>query len=260
MALIVVKDVHFAYDDSKFVLRGVNLEVKLGEVVTLLGPNGSGKTTLLRCIYKVLKPRIGCIYIDGKNILDLTSREIAKVISGVPQEHETTFPYRVIDVVVMGKTPFLDLFSAPSIKDYKVAKNILEKLGKAELAERPYTQISGGERQLVLIARALMQNPRVMLLDEPTKHLDIVNKMKVLSIIKKLAVEKRLAVLMTLHDPNEAIMFSDKIVLVKEGKVICSISSEELTAESLEKVYGMPFRLVKDGNVKTILPVLEYTV
>jgi len=166
-------------------------------------------------------------------------------LSDVPQEHVPTFPYRLIDIVVMGKTPSLDIFSSPSKKDYEDAKRILEDLGIANLAEKPYTQLGDGERQLALIARALMQKPKALLLDEPTKYLDVRNKVKVLTMVRRLAYEKKLTIFMTLHDPNDAIIFSDRIVLIDNGEIKKSLPSEKITEDDLRKVYGIPFKVIK---------------
>lgn len=253
--MISVKNVHFAYD-GKPVLLGVDLEVKRGEIAALLGPNGSGKTTLLRCIFRILKPKTGCTYIEGKDLGELSRREIAKLLAGVPQNHTATFPYRVIDFVVMGRTPYLDIFSAPSTKDYREAWNILRELGIGHLAERPYTQLSGGERQLALIGRALMQGVNILLLDEPTKHLDVRNKVRVLTILRKLSSEKGLTVLMTLHDPNEAIMFADKVALIRDGKIIGFKPSRMIDESDLKDIYGIPFKAVGEGSFRVFIPAV----
>ncbi|RLF19745.1 MAG: ABC transporter ATP-binding protein, partial [Thermoprotei archaeon] len=242
MERVVLKDVYFSYEDG-FELRGISLKVHAGEVCAILGPNGSGKTTLLRCIYKLLRPFKGCIYVDGRDVLSLKTRELARLVGGVPQEHHPVFPYRAIDMVVMGRTPYLSLFSAPSHKDYEDAYELMKRLGIAHLAERPYTQLSGGERKLVLIARALMQNPRVLLLDEPTSHLDIKNKILVLRAVRRLCKDRKVAVLMTTHDPNEAMAYSDKIVLMNKGEVVFIGGPEDLSSELLSKVYDVPLKV-----------------
>lgn len=251
--MIRIEELHFTYDDT-FGLHDVNLEIESAEVVTLLGPNGSGKTTLLKCIYGILKPNSGCIYLDGKKLYEFTQSELAKTIGGVPQDHYLTFPYKVIDIVVIGRTPYLNIFSSPSQQDYKNAEKILDALGILWLKDRPYTQVSGGERQLVFISRALMQNPKVLLLDEPITHLDLKNRVKVLSAVKRVAMENKLTVLMTLHEPNDAIIFSDKIALMKEGRIVdYGRPNTVVNEENLQKMYDMSFRILRQDNAKVVM-------
>lgn len=251
--MIRIENVYFKYNDT-FGLHDVNLKIESGEVVTLLGPNGSGKTTLLKCIYAILKPKSGYIYLDGRELDKFTQSELSKTIGGVPQDHYLTFPYKVIDIVVIGRTPYLSIFSSPSRQDYEDARKILDDLGILWLAERPYTQVSGGERQLVFISRALMQNPKALLLDEPIIHLDLKNRVKVLNAIKKVAMEKNLTVLMTLHEPNDAIMFSDKIALMKEGRIIdYGCPNAVVNEENLRKMYEMSFNILRQDNTTVVV-------
>lgn len=249
---LIIKDLSFSYGIG-FKLKGISLEIKAGEVAVILGPNGSGKTTLLKCIYKVLKPVAGCIYINGRNAMRISIRELSRIVGGVPQEHHPIFPYRAIDIVVMGKTPYLGIFSAPSLKDYELAYNLLSQLGIARLASRPYTQLSGGERKLVLIARALMQKPKVLLLDEPTSHLDLKNKILILESVRRLCKKLNIIVLMTTHDPNEAMNFGDKIILMKNGTIVFKGSPEELSSQILMKVYEIPLRIINHGKKRIVI-------
>lgn len=252
MAMIKIENLYFSYNGS-FNLYDINLHIESGEVVTLLGPNGSGKTTLLKCINNIYKPGKGCIHLDGKKLNEFTQPELAKTIGGVPQFHNPTFPYKVIDIVVMGKTPYLNIFSSPSQEDYENAKRILEGLGISWLAERPYTQVSGGERQLIFISRALMQKPKVLLLDEPVTHLDVKNRVKVLRTIRKIAVEKKLTVLMTLHEPNDAIVYSDKIAFMKKGRIInFGYTNTIINQENLQELYDMTFNILKQDNTQVV--------
>jgi len=255
--LIKIENLCFSYNGF-FEIYNINFELKKGEITTLLGPNGSGKTTLLKCVYGILKPKDGCIYLDGKSLLELSQPELAKNIGCVPQIHNPVFPFKTIDVVVMGRTPYISMFSSPPIKDYKSAREIISELGISNLAERPYTMISGGEQQLVLMARALMQNPKLLLLDEPVAHLDIKNKVKVLSMVKKIAEKMKIAVLMTIHDPNDAIRFSHNIALMKEGKIIdYGYPDKVINEESLQEIYNMPFIILNQDNHKIVMYELE---
>jgi len=255
--LIKIENLCFSYNGF-FEIHNINFELKKGEITTLLGPNGSGKTTLLKCVYGILKPKDGYIYLDGKSLFGLSQTEIAKNIGCVPQIHNPVFPFKVIDIVVMGRTPYIKMFSSPSKKDYISAREIISDLGILHLAERPYTIISGGEQQLVLTARALMQNPKLLLLDEPAAHLDIRNKVKVLSMVKKVAEKLKIAVLMTIHDPNDAIRFSHNIALMKEGKIIdYGYPDKVINAENLREIYNMPFIILNQDNHKIVMYELE---
>ncbi|WP_299976630.1 ABC transporter ATP-binding protein [Desulfobacula sp.] len=251
--MITINNLHFMYNDHSGI-KNVNLKIEPNEVVSLLGPNGSGKTTLLKSIYGLLNPKKGRIYLDCKLISTIKSSELAKIVGGVPQDHQNSFPYKVLDLVVMGRTPYLSIFSSPLQEDYQKGRKILSELGISGLAERPYTQISGGERQLTFIARALMQEPKILLLDEPVAHLDIKNKVKVLTIVRDIAREKNLTVLMSLHDPNDAIKFSHKIVLIKDGTIIDYGSVEKIIDEkNLKKIYDIEFDILGTDTEKVIM-------
>jgi len=258
--LVEVRDLLFRYDGG-FELSVDSLDAEEGEVVALLGPNGSGKTTLLLCIAGILRPARGIVRVAGREISKLSRREIAELIGLVPQEHHPTFPYAVLDFVVMGRAAYVGLFASPGEGDYKAAERALEAVGMSHLANRPYTQVSGGERRLVLVARALAQEPRLLLLDEPTAYLDFKNQIKVLSVVKKLVEREGLAALVTLHDPTLAASFSNRVVLMDSGRVVASGPPEEVvTADRLEEVYGVPVRIVRIGGASAIVPVMEEVV
>lgn len=254
MERVVVENLSFSYRHG-FELKGISLKVWGGSVVTLLGPNGSGKTTLLKCINALLKPRANCVYVDGKDVLKMGEDERAKLMGYVPQSHSPTFPYTVLDVVLMGRTPYLGVFQRPSKADVAKAEEALKLVGLNHLKDRPYTEISGGERQLVLIARALAQDPRVILLDEPTAHLDFRNQFKVLRIVKEVAKKRDIAIIMSLHDPNLAYLFSDVIVLMSRGRVVAyGDPNSVITRENIKAVYGVDIEIVYHGDVRLVIP------
>jgi len=255
LKLIEVRDLRFRYGEGGFELLIDELTVEEGEVVTLLGPNGSGKTTLLLCVEGILKPEKGSMLVAGKNPFKLRRNEVAKLIGFVPREHHPTFPFTVLDFVVMGRAAYIGLFGSPSRRDLEIALKALESVGISHLADRPYTQISGGERQLALVARALAQEPKVLLLDEPTAHLDFRNQVSVLTVIRELTRRKGLASLVTLHDPNLAAAFSDKIALMSAGRILDFGSPDEVvTPEKLEKAYGIPVKVVNADGVRLVTP------
>src|SRR5256885_16046479 len=212
------RDLTIGYSD-RVVGRGLNVALAQGEVLALLGPNGGGKTTLLKTLLGLLAPLAGEAAIEGRSLVSLSVRERARHLAYVPQLHTPTFAFTVEAVVLMGRTAHGSLFSRPSAHDRAVAAGVLEQFGIAHLAPRPYTMISGGERQLVLLARALAQQPQFVVLDEPTASLDFGNQGKVLKEIRALAASGH-GVLFTTHDPNHAIRAADRACLLRQGAVI----------------------------------------
>ncbi|HQJ57400.1 MAG TPA: ABC transporter ATP-binding protein [Caldisericia bacterium] len=252
MKKIIIKDLNFGYYDTE-IFRNFSLEIDEGETLTILGPNGSGKTTLLKLIQKIILPKSGDIIISGKNINNITNKALSKSTSFVPQIHNQTFPYRVIDFVLMGRNPYISDYSIPKEEDIEIANKVLNEMGLYYLKDRPYTDISGGELRLVLIARGIVQNTEILLLDEPTAFLDFKNQLIVLETIKELKEKKKLTVIMTLHNPNEAYKYSDKILLIKKGEVISyGKPIDVINDENLKKVYSVDVEIVR-YNGETII-------
>lgn len=235
--------------------RGVTLEVLAGEVLALLGPNGGGKTTLLKTLLGLLPPQHGAVRLDGRPLAALTIPARARLIAYVPQSHQGTFAFTAFDLVLMGRTAHGGLFARPGAKDRAVAASMLERLGIAHLSDRPVTMISGGERQLVLVARALAQEPRFIVLDEPTASLDFGNQGKVMRQIRQLASDG-LGVLFTTHDPNQALGHADRVALLRDGGVMAEGPVREiLTPERLAVLYGAPVEtVVEPGGRTAFLP------
>lgn len=254
---ISVRSASFSYGEKR-VWHDLNLEIESGETLCLLGANGCGKTTLLNCIHDDLRLESGSILLDGRDIHSLGVRDIAKQVGYVFQEHSAPFPYKVIDVVRMGRTPHLGLFESPSKSDTMIANDIISSLGIGHLAQKRYTQISGGERQLVLIARTLCQEPEIILLDEPTSHLDFGNQAMVLKTIRHLS-QKGLTIIMTTHFPNHAWLFSSRVALMNGGELVSvGTAVEAMSPEILSQTYGIKVKIytVKDttGDVKFCMP------
>lgn len=258
--MLNVRDLRCGYG-ARVVVDRASIDLGPGEILCLLGPNGVGKTTLFRSILNLLPAIGGEILIDGENIADWTSCRRARAVAYVPQEHAPPFPFRVEDVVLMGVTSRLGMFSMPSPKDRERAAETLETLGIGYLRDRIYTEISGGERQMTLIARALVQNPRIMVLDEPTSSLDFANQVRVLALVKKLAASG-VAVIMTSHSPAHVFLCSTKVTLMgKDGWLLTGTIDETLTEENLFRVYGVPVRIADvelgDGtSVRTCVPLM----
>ena len=244
MSLVQVINAAFNYGDQN-IFRDISFEVSRGEIFCLLGPNGSGKTTLLDCVLGTNKLESGNIKVHGKSITSYNPRKLAQQISYVPQRHECAFPYRVMDVTLMGRAAYTGIFSAPSKNDREIAHNALKQTGIYHLRRRPYTQLSGGELQLVMIARALAQNTSLIVMDEPTAHLDFRHELVVLETIMNLVREKEISVLMATHFPNHAFYFEDNnikinIALLKDGQFIARGAPREILNEKrIEELYGV---------------------
>ena len=273
---IRVRDVNLLYD-RVLVLDEVTLNLKRGSVTTLLGPNGCGKTTLLKVINGLLKPNGGTVSVEGRNVAIMNPRELAKTIGHVSQIHKTSFPFSVLDVVLTGRMPYISAFSMPGAGDLEIAEKSLSKVGMSHLSQRPYTQISGGERQLAMIARALAQEPRFLILDEPTSYLDFKNQVLILKMVTELARKGDFTVVMTLHDPNHALMFSDEVVLMRklatesdengrgmllrEGEpsrgnvVACGRPSDVMTPENIAEAYGINVEILEHKGRRILLPL-----
>jgi iron complex transport system ATP-binding protein len=232
---------------DRVVGRGLDVSLAQSEVLALLGPNGSGKTTLLKTLLGILAPLAGAALIEGKPISSYAASARARRIAYVPQSHVPTFGFTVETVVLMGRTAHGNLFSAPSAADRLVANRALERFGIAALKERPYTMISGGERQLVLLARALAQEPQFIVLDEPTASLDFGNQGKVMREMRALAAAGH-GVLFTTHDPNHALRAADRAFLIRDGQCVAEGGVRDvLTRARLESLYGAPVEMLTDG-------------
>jgi iron complex transport system ATP-binding protein len=220
------------------VLKGVELEMELGEMLSIVGPNGSGKSTLLRCINRILKPKQDTVLIDGKDASRVSIKELSKIMGYVPQSSTSTFPFTVFDVVLMGRAPYISWNL--SERDTEIVAEMLDFLGIGDLAMRHYNELSGGEQQKVIIARALAQQPQILLLDEPTSSLDIKHQMEILCILKSLAQSKERLVIVSMHDLNLASRFSDSMVMLKQGCIYAVGTPEDvLTEKNIEAVYGI---------------------
>jgi len=255
-----IKNLSFRHRSTqREVLKEISFYADSGKVTAVLGPNGSGKSTLFKCITGIWKPLQGEVRLGETEILSLSTKEKAKIFAFVPQSHEAPFPYTVLDLVLMGRCPYVNLFSSPSAKDHEIAEKALSTLGILHLSQRPYTKISGGERQLALIARALAQESQVMIMDEPTSHLDFKNQLLVLSTIRSIAQALNKIILITLHDPNCASMVSDQLILLKDGKLLGFGPQEELIKPAtLELLYGIKSNIIKHDRYKVIIPYIKY--
>ncbi len=247
--------VSYVYPGGTRALNGVSIEVASGSVLFVLGANGSGKTTLLDCLAGLRTPTSGSIRVDGVPLDDLTVKERAQRIGMVPQIHDPVFSYTVAQAVLMGRAPHLGPFARPGKADHAAVQDALRAVGAERLAHRPYTEISGGERQLVLVARGLAQGAECLLMDEPAAHLDPHHQHQIHQVVRRLAAEGYCFVVSS-HQPNNALFYGDCAgVLVRGAVLTCGSPAAVLTEETLRSVYDMEFDLIRGGGDRTaILP------
>lgn len=239
MVNLNIAGVECRYGSTK-ILSGVNLEVKPGDFVGILGSNGSGKTTLLKSISRVLKPHVGAILIDKDDIYNLKPVEVAKKMAVVPQDSTVGFNFSVMDVVLMGRNPHMGRFQMETPKDVEIAKSALKQVNAYHLVNRQINELSGGERQRVIIARALAQEPQILLLDEPISHLDIVNQLELMDLVKSLCDKKQLAVLAVIHDLNMAARYCTSVLMLKDGQVFSFGDVDQvLTSQNIRSVFDV---------------------
>ncbi len=254
---IVIQNASFGYNDQHLVWENINIQVNERDCLCLLGPNGSGKTTLLNCMNGTFPLKNGTILINGKNIKSYSIGEMAKTIGIVYQEHSAPFPYSSLEVVRMGRTPYLGMFETPSKEDTELAYSIMQDLGIGHLAAKSYTQISGGERQLVLIARTLCQEPEIILFDEPTSHLDFKNQAMVLRTIKRLS-NNGMTIVMTSHFPNHVWKIGTHVAMLGfNGMVMQGTVDEVMTEKYLTETYKVEVKIYETETDKAKLRYCE---
>lgn len=262
--LLEVRDLRCGYGKKKPVeiVHGVSFDVDGGEFVCIIGSNGCGKTTTLKAVMGLLPALGGSVRFNGKDLSSMDVREKAKAFAYIPQAHTPPFPFSVADVVMMGRTPYVNRLSRTTERDKKIAGHALDLLGIRHLAEKEYTNLSGGQRQLVLIARALTQESDILIMDEPTAALDFGNQHLVLSCMKTLSSLGK-AVIMVTHDPDHALYCADRVVVMGKGDIIkTGTSAECITTDVLKQIYGSITKVfdveVEPGRVERVcVPIHE---
>lgn len=256
--LVDVKNISFSYEkDSPMVFENISFSIEKGDVLCVLGPNGTGKTTLIKCINGLHKVNEGEVCLNGANIQSLSFKDISRMVGYIPQGHVPSFPFKVFDVVLMGRSPYINITSSPREKDKEIAMNALETLGIEDLKDKSYTNLSGGERQLVFLARVLAQEPDLLILDEPTNHLDFGNQIKLLEIIEQLS-KLGLAVIMSSHYPDHAFLAASKVAIMKDKSFIdFGTPDDVLSEENLKSAYGIDVRLIELENGRKICVPLK---
>jgi len=243
MISLQISEVYFSYLDG-LVLHDISLSIRAGEMVGLLGPNGAGKTTLIKLVSGVLKPKQGEIRLDGSSLSQLSRKSIARSVAVVPQQFHIPFAFTVHEVVMLGRIPFLKAFAEESEADRRLVTGALELVGIGELLERRFDELSGGERQKVILAMALAQQPRLLLLDEPIVHLDITHQVEILELVKSLNVEQGITVIAAMHDLNLAALYFDRLILLKEGRVWADgTPAQVLTEDGIKEVFSASVRV-----------------
>lgn len=253
-----IEHLAFSYGTHQ-VLRDISLDVGEGTLVNVLGPNGTGKSTLFRCILGLNRSYSGTIVVNGKDIRHLSIRERAREMAFIPQSHKPVYDYAVLDVVLMSSGAGSGVFFSPKKSHIERAEAALQRVGIAHLADRTYTRISGGEQQLVLIARALAQNASTIIMDEPTSALDYGNTVRVLSCVRQLASDG-LTVIQSTHQPDQAFLYADKTLVLHEGEVLAyGPPKETITAELISKIYGVDVEVnsLYDDKVRVCVPKHE---
>jgi len=251
---ISVKRIRFSYDG--FNLEVADLAFPAGKITAIIGPNGAGKTTLLKCLAGFLPVQRQSIFYGSCDLASFKEQTRARIVSYVPQEHSLAFNYSVLEFVVMGRAAHLTLFSLPSAHDLEIARRSLEYVGLPSFASRMMSELSSGERRLVLIARSLAQETPVLLLDEPTTFLDLRHSLEILELIRRLASEKSKTIILTLHDINQAARFADYLILMKGGRVVASGEPAlTLTEELLGEVYGIKVSIIEISGRRLVLTI-----
>jgi len=252
-SILEARELSFSYK-NKQILKNISFKLGNSEIFSIIGPNGAGKTTLLNCLLNLAKPSGGNIFLKGKSVYDYDRRKFCSIVSFVPQAHKPVFDYSVEEIVLMGKNPCLPMFSRPSSKDREDVLKTLDELKISHLKGRCYTQISGGELRLVLIARAVVSASQLIFLDEPAAHLDIKNQLDILELLKKLSLERKVSIVMVVHDPGHALTYSDSVMLLKDGENIAyGKPGETITPENIFSAYGVKTKIADFEGKKVVV-------
>jgi iron complex transport system ATP-binding protein len=247
--IVSASNIWFSYNGpQRPVVRDLSVDIPSGSITAILGPNGSGKTTLLRLLLGFLLPREGMVYVAGRPLVSYSRREMGRLMALVPQSEHIAFNFSALEYVLLGRAPYLGPLESPGVIDQQVALDALQAVGAESLGDRSIAALSGGEQQLVILARAIAQQPQVLLMDEPMSHLDLGNQGRILSIMRRLAASG-VTVVFTTHDPNAAVTVATHVVLMRRGEVLAAASpAEAMTGANLSGVYGVPVDVLQVGH------------
>ncbi|MCF8363351.1 MAG: ABC transporter ATP-binding protein [Prolixibacteraceae bacterium] len=247
---ISISNISFSYNGTP-TLSDIDFGIEKGDLVALVGPNGSGKSTLIKCMNGILKPYQGTIFINEKTLSDFTPVELAKEMAYIPQNENRNASMNVFDMVLLGRKPYINW--KPSEHDLAITGEIIEALHIGHLAMRPFNKLSGGQQQTVYIARALAQEPDILLLDEPTSNLDMQHQLEVLELLKSFT-RKGLTVIIALHDINLAARYSNKMMMLKSGRVFAAGTTEIINETNIENLFGIKVKIIKDDGDLFVIP------
>ena len=249
-----IRNGNFGYLKDNLILKDINLKINDGEIFTILGQNGIGKTTLLKCLNGVLKWSSGEMYIGGKRV---NSPKELKSIGYVPQAHNLSFPYSVRELTIMGRARYLGMFSTPSEKDQKLVEEVLNEIGILHLIDKKCSELSGGQLQMVFVARALVGTPEILILDEPESHLDFKNQAVILKLIVKLVRERGITCIFNTHYPEYALRISDRSMIMGKNDYITGKSSDIINENNLKKYFGIETKIldtkIEDKILKSVI-------
>ena len=257
---IEINNLNFSYYGEELMLDSVNINIKKGKFYSILGPNGSGKTTLVKLISKALNAENKKIFVEGRDVNQIRNRELATKVAVVPQYTYIDFDFSVIDIVLMGRAPHISRFSSESEEDMKIVRNAMEITNTWHLRNKNINTISGGERQMVIVARAIAQETEIVILDEPISNLDIHHQIEILNQIKLLNTKKQKTIIAVLHDLNIAAAYSDYMILMNNGRIHTMGTREQVLKENIIKeVYGVDVHIISDPISKrpVIIPVIK---
>lgn len=251
--ILDVKDVSFEYSE-RIVIEDIDFHAEAGEIIGILGPNGCGKTTLLKILNRNLKAKTGTVLIEGDDTNHISKREIAQKMAVVPQNNEVSFSFTVTDIVMMGRMPSLDRFQSESEEDIRIVFDAMEKTNILQFANRYINHLSGGERQRAIIARALAQKPKILLMDEPTLHLDINHQLDVLDMVSSLSKENKLTVVIVSHDLGLVARYCQRLILISDHHIVAhGLVEDVLTPENMRKVFSIDAYLEYNERVNGLV-------
>ncbi|MGD2034557.1 MAG: ABC transporter ATP-binding protein [Bacteroidales bacterium] len=247
---IRIHNIEFSYNGSP-VLKGIHSCINKGDFVALVGPNGSGKSTLIKCINRILKVKKGTVLVDDRSIHSFTIKELAREMAYVPQNEFRNSSLNVFDTVLLGRKPYIHW--KPSDRDLVITADILKTLHLGPVAMKEVNKLSGGQQQTVYIARALAQEPEILLLDEPTASLDLKHQIEVLDLLKTLS-QKGITIIIALHDINMAVRYASRYMMLKDGKIFSGGGKETITEENIENLYDIKVRIIRDNGHIFVVP------
>jgi iron complex transport system ATP-binding protein len=255
--MINLEHISFYYDPRKVLFKDLSLELEKNKTLAILGPNGVGKTTLLRCLMRFINIKTGSIFIDGMNNRDITDSRFWRTVSYVPQAKNVVFGYSVLNMILMGRCPYVGVGRLPKKEDLRAAREVMARLGLEALADRSCASLSGGELQMTLIARALVKKPSLLIMDEPESNLDMRNQLKVLDIIRRLGEEEHLTIILNTHFPTHAMRVADKVLLLGKDKYLYDDTAAAITEENIMKYFGVFSEIIEmESSEKTICAVV----